>query len=85
MTNSYDASDMRFSPGWSRSESAPDVHDTARPNHLVQEVDNSVDEAMAGHASKIDVTLHADGSVSVSDDGRGMPIDFHPEEGVSAK
>ena len=55
--------------------------DTTRPNHLVQEViDNSVDEAISGYASKIEVVLHKDGSVSVSDDGRGMPVDKHPEE-----
>ncbi|MDG1080130.1 MAG: DNA topoisomerase IV subunit B, partial [Porticoccaceae bacterium] len=57
--------------------------DTARPNHLAQEViDNSVDEALAGHASRIDVTLHKDGSLSVCDDGRGMPVDIHPEQGI---
>jgi topoisomerase-4 subunit B len=56
--------------------------DTTRPNHLAQEViDNSVDEALAGHAQQIDVVLHADGSLSVTDDGRGMPVDLHPEQG----
>ena len=55
--------------------------DTTRPNHLAQEViDNSVDEALAGHARQIDVVLHADGSLSVTDDGRGMPVDMHPEQ-----
>lgn len=58
--------------------------DTTRPNHLGQEViDNSVDEALAGHASKVDVILHDDQSLEVIDDGRGMPVDIHPEEGVS--
>jgi topoisomerase-4 subunit B len=55
--------------------------DTTRPNHLAQEViDNSVDEALAGHCSQIDVVLHADGGLSVTDDGRGMPVDLHPEQ-----
>ena len=55
--------------------------DTTRPNHLAQEViDNSVDEALAGHAKQIDVVLHADGSLSVTDDGRGMPVDMHPQQ-----
>jgi topoisomerase-4 subunit B len=57
--------------------------DTTRPNHLAQEViDNSVDEAIAGHASAVTVILYADGSLSVEDDGRGMPVDMHPEEGI---
>jgi topoisomerase IV subunit B len=57
--------------------------DTTRPNHLAHEVvDNSVDEAVSGHCKKIDVTLFADGSLQVADDGRGMPVDIHPEEKV---
>lgn len=57
--------------------------DTTRPNHLAQEViDNSVDEALAGHARTIQVILHDDQSLEVTDDGRGMPVDVHPEEGV---
>ncbi|MDB4491018.1 DNA topoisomerase IV subunit B [Luminiphilus sp.] len=53
--------------------------DTTRPNHLAQEViDNSVDEALAGHADQVDVTLHSDGSISIVDNGRGMPVDMHP-------
>ncbi|MGB5537909.1 MAG: DNA topoisomerase IV subunit B, partial [Thiogranum sp.] len=58
--------------------------DTTRPNHLAQEVvDNSVDEATSGHASRIEVTLFKDGSLQVTDNGRGMPVDIHPEEGIS--
>lgn len=58
--------------------------DTSRPNHLAQEViDNSVDEALAGHATCVDVKLFADGSVSVTDNGRGMPVDIHPKFKVS--
>jgi topoisomerase-4 subunit B len=58
--------------------------DTSRPNHLAQEViDNAVDEALAGHADKIKVQVYADGSLSVEDNGRGMPVDIHPEFGQS--
>src|SRR5699024_12068413 len=57
--------------------------DTTQPNHLVQEViDNSVDEALSGYAKHISVILHKDGSIAVSDDGRGMPVDVHPLQGV---
>lgn len=59
--------------------------DTSRPNHLGQEViDNSIDEVLAGHARRIDVILHADQSLEVSDDGRGMPVDIHAGEGMPA-
>ncbi|MCK5881549.1 MAG: DNA topoisomerase IV subunit B, partial [Sinobacterium sp.] len=57
--------------------------ETTRPNHLAQEViDNSVDEALAGYAKQVDVILHKDGGLSVIDDGRGMPVDIHPEQGL---
>ena len=55
--------------------------DTLAPNHLAQEViDNSVDEALAGHANQIDVVVHADGAITITDNGRGMPVDLHPEQ-----
>lgn len=80
----YDASSIEVLTGLEPVQKRPGMYtDTTRPNHLAQEViDNSVDEAMAGYASKIDLTLHKDGSVSVTDDGRGMPTDIHPEEGI---
>ncbi|NKB37087.1 MAG: DNA topoisomerase IV subunit B [Gammaproteobacteria bacterium] len=85
MTNSYDAADIEVLTGLEPVRKRPGMYtDTSRPNHLIQEVvDNSVDEAISGHASKIEVQLHKDGSFSVSDDGRGMPVDKHPGEKIS--
>lgn len=85
MSSRYDAADIEVLSGLDPVKRRPGMYtDTSRPNHLVQEVvDNSVDEALAGHAKGIEVTLHDDGSCSVSDDGRGMPVDIHPEEGVA--
>ncbi len=79
---SYSASDIEVLEGLDPVRKRPGMYtDTTRPNHLAQEViDNSVDEAISGHAKRIDVILHKDDSVSVSDDGRGMPVDLHPRE-----
>ncbi len=81
---SYDASAIEVLSGLDPVRKRPGMYtDTTRPNHLAQEViDNSVDEAIAGHASTVTVILHADGSLVVEDDGRGMPVDIHPEEGI---
>jgi topoisomerase IV subunit B len=83
--SNYQASDIEVLSGLDPVRKRPGMYtDTARPNHLVLEVvDNSVDEAIAGHAKSIAVMLHKDGSISVSDDGRGMPVDIHPEKKVS--
>ena len=84
MNNQYDASDIEVLTGLDPVKKRPGMYtDTVRPNHLVQEVlDNSVDEAIAGFAKKIEVTVLKDGSVKVEDDGRGMPVDIHPQHGV---
>ena len=82
--SNYDASAIEVLTGLEPVQKRPGMYtDTSRPNHLAQEVvDNSVDEALAGHASKIDVILYKDGSLSVSDNGRGMPVDKHPQQGI---
>ncbi|MHB1950776.1 MAG: DNA topoisomerase IV subunit B [Acidiferrobacteraceae bacterium] len=80
----YDASSIEVLTGLDPVRKRPGMYtQTERPNHLAQEViDNSVDEVLAGSASRIDVTLHKDGSLTVADDGRGMPVDRHPGEGI---
>ncbi|HKP65928.1 MAG TPA: DNA topoisomerase IV subunit B, partial [Casimicrobiaceae bacterium] len=84
MSSRYNAADIEVLSGLEPVKRRPGMYtDTTRPNHLAQEViDNSVDEALSGHASEIDVVVHTDGSVEVADDGRGMPVDVHPEEGI---
>ena len=86
MTQTYNADAIEVLTGLEPVRRRPGMYtDTTRPNHLGQEViDNSVDEALAGHAKRVDVILHADQSLEVIDDGRGMPVDIHPEEGVPA-
>ncbi|MGH8330023.1 MAG: ATP-binding protein, partial [Pseudomonas sp.] len=83
--SSYNADAIEVLSGLDPVRKRPGMYtDTSRPNHLAQEViDNSVDEALAGHATSVQVILHADHSLEVSDDGRGMPVDIHAEEGVS--
>ncbi|MDH0354043.1 DNA topoisomerase IV subunit B [Morganella sp. GD04133] len=84
--SSYNAEDIEVLSGLEPVRRRPGMYtDTMRPNHLAQEViDNSVDEALAGHAKSVEVILHKDQSVEVIDNGRGMPVDMHPEEKVSA-
>ena len=82
MNARYNAADIEVLSGLDPVKRRPGMYtDTTRPNHLAQEViDNAVDEALAGHARHISVVLHKDGSCEVADDGRGMPVDIHPEE-----
>ena len=84
MTKRYDAADIEVLSGLEPVRRRPGMYtDTSRPNHLAHEVvDNSVDEALAGHCKKIDVTIYKDGSLEVNDDGRGMPVDKHPKEKI---
>lgn len=81
----YNANAIEVLSGLDPVRKRPGMYtDTARPNHLAQEViDNSVDEALAGFATEVTVTLYKDGSLAVKDDGRGMPVDIHPEEGLT--
>ena len=85
MTTNYSAQEITVLKDLEPVQIRPGMYtDTTRPNHLAQEViDNSVDEALAGFASKVEVILHADQSLEVIDNGRGMPVDIHPTEGVS--
>jgi topoisomerase-4 subunit B len=85
MSSSYKADSIEVLEGLEPVKKRPGMYtDTTRPNHLAQEViDNSVDEALEGHATEIRVTLRKDGSMSVSDNGRGMPVDIHKKEKMS--
>ena len=84
--SNYDASSIEVLTGLDPVKKRPGMYtDTENPNHLAQEViDNSVDEAVSGYATQINVTLHKDNSLSVEDNGRGIPIDIHPKEGAPA-
>jgi topoisomerase-4 subunit B len=83
--NSYDSKAIEVLSGLDPVRKRPGMYtDTSCPNHLIQEVlDNSVDEALSGHCSRIKVNLYKDGYIQISDDGRGMPVDIHPEHKVS--
>ncbi len=85
MSENYTAEAIEVLNGLEPVQRRPGMYtDTTRPNHLAQEViDNSVDEVLAGFASNIIVTLHEDGSIEVEDNGRGMPVDLHPQLGLS--
>ncbi|NNF17508.1 MAG: DNA topoisomerase IV subunit B [Gammaproteobacteria bacterium] len=85
MATKYDASAIEVLSGLDPVRHRPGMYtDTSRPNHLAQEViDNSVDEALEGHCTKITVTLFKDGGLEVSDNGRGMPVDKHPKLKIS--
>ena len=84
MNNTYAAADIEVLTGLDPVRKRPGMYtDTSRPNHLVQEVvDNSVDEAIIGQADKVEITLHEDNSITVADNGRGMPVDNHPGENL---
>jgi topoisomerase-4 subunit B len=85
LAKNYDSESIEVLSGLDPVRKRPGMYtDTSCPNHLIQEVlDNSIDEALAGYCSKIKVNLHKEGVISVIDDGRGMPVDIHPEHKVS--
>ena len=85
MAKNYDSESIEVLSGLDPVRKRPGMYtDTSSPNHLIQEVlDNSIDEALAGYCSKIKVSIHKDGVILVTDDGRGMPVDIHPEHKVS--
>ena len=84
MSKRYDAADLEVLSGLEPVRRRPGMYtDTSRPNHLAHEViDNSIDEALVGYCKKLEVTIFKDGSLEVSDDGRGMPVDKHPKEKI---
>jgi len=84
MNKQYQARDIEVLTGLEPVRRRPGMYtDTTRPNHLAMEViDNSIDEALAGYARQISMIVFEDGSVEVADDGRGMPVDIHPEQGI---